>query len=119
MSLTISRRAFLATAASVMVLPRHVLGINGTAGANGKINVAGIGIGGMGGANMRHIKALGQPVVALCDVDSAYSKRTRDLFPKAPFFQDFREMLAQVKDIDAVVIGTPDHTHATAAAAAM
>jgi predicted dehydrogenase len=122
MSLTISRRNFISTAAtasSILVLPRHVLGIGGTPGANSKINVAGVGIGGMGGGNLRNIKNLGDPVIALCDVDTDYSKRTRQNFPQAKFYQDYREMLAQEKDIDAVLVGTPDHTHAVIAAAAM
>ena len=122
MSLTISRRKFFtagAAAASFMVLPRHVLGINGTPGANGKVNVAGVGIGGMGGGNMRTVKNLGYPVVALCDVDTTYLKRSRDWYPEARQFQYYREMLAEVKDIDAVLIGTPDHTHAVISAAAI
>jgi predicted dehydrogenase len=119
MSLTLSRRNFIAAAATVAVLPRHILGLRGQAGANSRLNVAGVGIGGMGGANMRAIGGLGYPVTVLCDADTAYSKGTRSRFPKAKFFQDYREMFAQSKDFDAVVVGTPDHTHANIAAAAM
>ena len=56
----------------------------------------------------------------MCDVDSGeYTKTSRDRFPKAQFFKDYREMFDKVKDIDAVTISTPDHMHAIQAIAAM
>ena len=75
-----------------------------------KINLAFVGIAGKGANN---IKAMSdQNIVALCDVD--WGERTKpvfDAYPKAKKYRDFREMLEKQKDIDAVVISTPDHTH--------
>ena len=75
-----------------------------------KINLAFVGIAGKGANN---IKAMSdQNIVALCDVD--WGERTKPVFdeyPKAKKYRDFREMLEKQKDIDAVVISTPDHTH--------
>jgi predicted dehydrogenase len=86
-----------------------------------KLNIAGIGIGGQGGADLRAV-ADGNNIVALCDVDYGHPG-VQSLFrsyPKAKQFRDFRQMLDQMdKQIDAVVIGTPDHTHAVTAIAAM
>lgn len=82
-----------------------------------KLNIAGIGIGGQGHEDMK--KCEGHNVVALCDVDWKYAARTFNLFPKAKQYKDFRVMLEQQKDIDAVVIATPDHTHAIAAMTAI
>ena len=58
-------------------------------------------------------------IVALCDVDADYAGRTFERYPKAKRYTDYRKMLDEQKDIDAVVIATPDHTHACIAAAAM
>jgi predicted dehydrogenase len=88
-------------------------------GANSKLNIAGIGIGGMGANNLNNIANTGHTIFALCDVDAQYSKKTRAKYPDAKFYVDYREMLAQEKNIDGVLIATPDHTHAVIAAAAM
>jgi len=82
-----------------------------------KLNIAGIGVGGMGRTNLRNLK--GENIVALCDVDEQYAGKTFKEFPKAKTFRDYRKMLDKQKDIDAVVIATPDHTHAVIAAAAI
>ena len=88
-----------------------------------KLNMAFIGSGGRGGANLKEFYELGENVVALCDVDrsrldhAANSVKAR--CPDVRKYQDFREMLAKEKDLDAVVVSTPDHMHATAAIAAM
>ncbi|MCL1921668.1 MAG: Gfo/Idh/MocA family oxidoreductase [Kiritimatiellaeota bacterium] len=119
MKTSISRRHFLATAATVSVLPRSIFGQDGKPGANGKLNIAGVGIGGMGGGNLGAVANHGHRVAALCDVDPRHSKGTRDKYPDAKFYVDFREMLAQEKDLDGVLVATPDHTHAVIAAAAM
>jgi Oxidoreductase family, NAD-binding Rossmann fold/Oxidoreductase family, C-terminal alpha/beta domain len=164
----VSRRKFLteaaATGAALTIVPRHVLG-RGYAPPSDTLNIAGIGVGGMGRVNL--IAVSSQNIVALCDVDWGYAGRSLDrldsdiqtlkgrleqpaptaapatgqppvefdrvkaqarlngmvkLQPqlsKANRYQDYREMLEKQKDIDAVVIATADHMHATIALAAM
>jgi predicted dehydrogenase len=82
-----------------------------------KLNIAGIGIGGMGGSNLNACKA--ENIVALCDVDEKYASKTFKAFPHAARYTDYRVMLEKQKDIDAVVIATPDHTHAVITMAAL
>lgn len=115
----ISRRSFLGAMASVSVLPSGVLAQAGKPGANGRLQIAGIGIGGMGQNNLQAIANHGHDISALCDVDSAYSAGVRARYPKAPFYTDYREMLEKEKNLDGVMIATPDHTHALIAAAAI
>ncbi|MBL7152676.1 MAG: Gfo/Idh/MocA family oxidoreductase [Phycisphaerae bacterium] len=118
--LQIDRRRFLGTAAATAaftIVPRHVLGGAGNTPPSEKLNIAGIGIGGMGRGNLRNLK--NENIVALCDVDYDYAAKTFNDFPKAKRFRDFRKMLDEQKDIDAVVIATPDHTHAVIAMAAI
>ncbi|HBJ34467.1 MAG TPA: NADH-dependent dehydrogenase [Planctomycetaceae bacterium] len=75
-----------------------------------KLNVAVIGVGGQGKGNLNAMSK--ENVVALCDVDSVRAGDAFDRFPQARRFQDFREMFDRMeKEIDAVVISTPDHTH--------
>ncbi len=108
---TISRRRFLSNSAlaafSFHFVPSHVLGANPP---SNKLNIAGIGIGGMGGGNLRQCER--ENIVALCDVDSKYAGKTFKRYPKAKAYKDYRVMFDKQKDIDAVVIATPDHTHA-------
>jgi predicted dehydrogenase len=85
---------------------------------NEKLHVACIGAGGRGVVNIQGVQS--QDVVALCDVDGRQAAATFAKFPKAAKFQDFRRMLDKLqKTIDAVVVSTPDHTHAVAAVTAM
>ncbi len=117
-----SRRRFIKGAglavAGITIVPRHVLGGPGFLAPSDTLNIAGIGVGGMGFANLKHLKS--QNIVALCDVDWKYSKRVGEYFPKAKKFWDWREMYDKMaNDIDAVVIATADHTHAITAAHAM
>lgn len=119
-----NRRAFLKTGAAVaggmaaaMIVPRHVLGGPRTISPSEKMNVAGIGIGGMGGHNLANLET--ENIVALCDVDPDYAANTIKKYPKAKVYADFREMLDKRKDIDGVVVATPDHTHAVISIAAM
>lgn len=119
MASKLSRRRFLAAAATISVLPRHLFAQGGRPGANGRLNIAGIGIGGMGKNNLSQIALAGHDIVALCDVDRAYAAPVAAKYPKAAFFTDFRELLARQKDLDGVMIATPDHTHALIAAAAI
>jgi len=89
-----------------------------TAQANEKLNIAAIGIGGRGAADVNGVKD--ENVVALCDVDQSRAAKTFEQFPKARRFTDFRRMLDKMRSkIDAVVIGTPDHTHAPPGVMAM
>ena len=114
----LTRRQFVARsvsgAALLCVVPRHVLGGQGRRPPSDTIDMAGIGAGGQGGRDLRNFT--GENVVALCDVDQRRLPESAKRFPKAKHFRDFRSMLDQLdKGIDAVVVGTPDHTHAVAA----
>ncbi len=122
MSQRLDRRAFVkrgaaAGVAAALVLPRHVLGGPRTIPPSEKMNVAGIGVGGMGAANLANLES--ENIVALCDVDLSYAARTIKKYPKAKVYVDYREMLDKQKDIDGVVVATPDHTHAVISIAAM
>ncbi|MDP7497664.1 MAG: Gfo/Idh/MocA family oxidoreductase, partial [Roseibacillus sp.] len=86
--------------------------------ANEKLNMACIGVGGQGEGNVRNVS--GENVVAVCDVDERRGARMLREHSKARHYKDFRRMLAEMdKQIDAVVVCTPDHTHAVAAVGAM
>jgi hypothetical protein len=153
----IPRRDFLTgtalAAAGLTIVPRHVLGGPGHTAPSDRLNIAGIGVGGMGKQNIRALAS--ENIVALCDVDWGYTdKGFREMFdigkaqarlaqaetaeerlemqerieqakllaPKYASikrYTDYRRMLEQQKDIDAVVIATPDHLHAVIASAAM
>jgi predicted dehydrogenase len=87
--------------------------------ASEKLNVAGIGIGGRGAANVDGVGAT-ENIVALCDVDEKHAAPTFEKYPRAKRYKDFRRMLDEMQnEIDAVVVGTPDHTHAVAGVMAM
>jgi predicted dehydrogenase len=157
-SVNSSRRSFIAgtamAATGLLILPRHVLGGPRHTAPSDRLNIAGIGVGGMGAANMRALA--GENIVALCDVDWGYTDtsfrkmfagvgelqarlaraptaaRRKELedriaqtkllsgkFDSIKRYTDYRKMLEQQKDIDAVVIATPDHLHAVIASAAM
>lgn len=136
-----SRRDFVGHSASLalgaMIVPRTVLGGPGYRAPSDKLNIACVGIGGMGMSNMSQM--LTENIVAVCDVDFAYVERAlqsrlkpaggkeakpEDIalgqaYEKAAKYADFREMLDKQKDIDAVLVATPDHLHAPVALAAM
>ncbi len=116
----IPRREFIkrtAGVAAVSVLPHgFFIGASG-ASPNEKLNIAGVGVGGMGKSNLG--KCAEENIVALCDVDQKYSAKVYDRYPKAKRYVDYREMLEKQKDIDAVIVATPDHTHAVIAMAAI
>ena len=120
----VTRRQFVqgtaltaSAAAAATVVPRHVLGGPRDIPPSEKMNVAGIGVGGMGAGNLRHVES--ENIVALCDVDENYAGRTFAKYPDAKRYVDYREMLDKQKDIDGVVIATPDHTHAVISMAAI
>lgn len=133
-------RAAAALAIAPMIVPRHVLGGVGFRAPSRTLNVACVGIGGMGMSNMNALVQAGENIVAVCDVDFLYverslagrlrppqgqtssspeSLRLKDAYEKAAKYEDFRVMLERQKDIDAVVVATPDHTHGIIAVMAM
>jgi predicted dehydrogenase len=124
----VSRREFVstvATAAGLSIVPRHVLGA-GFQAPSDTVNVAIVGYAhGMGTTNMYRVVKTDN-VVALCDLDESDAARAAAAkngvllnVPNAARYRDFRVMLEKQKDIDAVVVATPDHTHAVIAMAAM
>jgi predicted dehydrogenase len=154
---SLPRRAFIRDAAiataGLVIVPRHVLG-QGYQAPSDTVNVAAVGVGGMGRANLAALST--QNLVAICDVDWGYVdtrygqipaeisnaekrlkeatdlkdkaraqtqiedlQRLQQRIPGAARYTDYREMLEKQKDIDAIVIATPDHTHAVIALAAM
>ncbi len=120
----LNRREFVRRAglgvALFNILPGRLLHGAERISANDKLNVAGIGIGSRGGADVDEVAGLGHNIVALCDVDENYAAKEFAKYPNAKRFTDYRVMLDKLgKDIDAVVIGTPDHTHAVIAMEAM
>ena len=137
-----TRRDFIAdggkAALGAMIVPRFILGGPGFRAPSAKLNVAIVGVGGMGMSNMSQF--LDENIVAVCDVDYGYVERQlagrmrpppgatsanpdairlRDAYTRARKYGDYRKMLEKEKGIDAVVIATPDHTHAVIAVAAM
>ncbi|HUG41316.1 MAG TPA: Gfo/Idh/MocA family oxidoreductase [Longimicrobiales bacterium] len=136
----ITRRKFVGDVAKVSlaatIVPRHVLGGPGYQAPSDTVNVAIVGAGGMGMQNAEGL--LSQNIVALADVDFNYverslrdrrdsdepenaekGRRLTEAFNAARRYADFRVMLDEQRDIDAVVVATPDHTHAVIAKAAM
>ena len=119
---SMSRRRFFsnmaAATAGLAILPNLAMGGLGRRSPNDKLNIAAIGVGGMGAANVAHCS--NENIVALCDVDWSYAANTFSKYPNARKFYDYREMFDKMgNEIDAVIIATPDHTHAIATAQAM
>ena len=120
----INRRQFLRHAGAGVALA-NILPGRWSHGAdqgspNSQVNVAGIGIGSRGGADVGEVAGLGHNIVALCDVDDNYAAKEFEKYPGAKRFKDYRVMFDKMgKEIEAVVIGTPDHTHALLAMEAM
>jgi predicted dehydrogenase len=112
----ITRRSFLTRTAlassAFMVVPSHVLGLGGAPSANERLNIGAIGVGGQGAGVINAMKS--ENIVALCDVDWRHAAKTFKDFPKAKQYKDYRKMLDEQKDIDAVIVATPDHHHAFA-----
>ncbi|MBO7525057.1 MAG: Gfo/Idh/MocA family oxidoreductase [Verrucomicrobia bacterium] len=121
----ISRRHFLGASAlaatAFTIVPGSVIGLNGASPSSERVRIAGIGIGGQGGHDIRNLASIPDvDIVALCDVDWDKAAGIFNQFPKAKRYKDYRKMLDEMEDqIDAVVVGTPDHTHAPASISAI
>jgi len=112
----LNRRDFVRNAGmaatAFSIVPSTVFGKSfGHISPSDKLNIAGIGVGGMGRNNLRNMS--GENIVALCDVDWNYAAKTFNDYPNAKKFKDWRDMFDNMGDsIDAVMVATPDHTHA-------
>jgi predicted dehydrogenase len=134
---TVSRRSFLGTmakggaaaAAAPLVVPRRVLGGPGYQAPSDTVNIAGIGVGGVGEGNLGNVatpagessaNGPSENVVALADTDHNYASDVFEKYPDAATYYDYRRMLDEMgSEIDGVIIATPDHTHAKITADAM
>ncbi|MQY78997.1 MAG: gfo/Idh/MocA family oxidoreductase, partial [Bacteroidetes bacterium] len=103
--------------AAFSIVPGFAVSGLGHTPPSDKLNIAGVGVGGIGRRDLS--KITGQNIVALCDVDWDYAAKTFKDYPDAKLYKDYRVMLEKQKDIDAVLVATPDHTHAIVAMAAM
>lgn len=118
----ISRRSFIATTAAatagLTIVPSKVVAGLGHKAPSDTLNIAGIGVGGMGRTNLRNVNT--ENIVALCDVDWDYAQKCFNDYPNAKKYYDYRKMFDEMaNDIDAVIIAGPDHTHAIQAVHAM
>jgi len=119
---SLSRRSFLGRTAlaglGATLVPRHVLGGAGYQAPSDTLGIAGVGVGGVGHRKLRAMDS--EQIVALCDIDLHYAREAFADYPNAAVYQDYRRMLDEMDDaIDAVMIATPDHTHAVIAQEAM
>ena len=119
----LSRRKFIGSttlaAAGFTLLPGSVIGGLSRRTPSDRLNIAVVGIGGMGNSNLKAVVAT-ENIVALCDVDWAYSKHVFEANPNAKAYKDWRRMFDEMgNSIDAVIVATADHTHAIIAATAM
>jgi predicted dehydrogenase len=141
MSHRVTRREFVADAGKLalgaMIVPRHVLGGPGYQAPSDTLNIAVVGFGGQGSVNAEALAGT-ENIVAICDVDLAFAEHNvttklqsddgtsrpegvalQAQFRKAAKYADFREMLEKQRDIEGVIVATPDHLHAAVAKAAM
>jgi len=119
---TLTRRDFvgrtLAASAAFTIVPSYAVSGLGHVAPSDKMNIAGIGVGGMGLANLKNLES--QNIVGLCDVDWKYAKSAFDRYPNAKKYWDWRKMFDEMGDeIDGIVVATADHSHAIVAANAM
>jgi len=117
------KRDFLKTSmavASSALLPSSLMALTSKP-KSARLRTAHIGVGGMGAADLKSIASHDAvDVVALCDVDAKNLAAAHELYPKAKVFSDYRQLLKEMStEIDAVVVSTPDHTHAPASLMAM
>ncbi len=97
----------LAVGSGAALRPRAALAAKGP---NEKLNLGCIGVANKGAHNIDNLTS--ENIVALCDIDSTFLGKSSEKFPKAKTYSDFRQMLDKEKQLDAVVVSTPDHTHA-------
>ena len=117
----VARRTFLKTSGALAIgatfVPSSVFG------ANDRVNVGCIGIGGKGASEVTGVAGAGGTIAALCDVDDNRRRKGKNdptvVHPDAKLYHDFRLMLEKEKHLDAVTVSTPDHTHCHAAVTAM
>jgi predicted dehydrogenase len=118
---TFTRRQFLkrtsfAAGTAAMAFPF----VGTVLGANDKVNIACIGVGGKGDSDSSDAARCGGNIVALCDVDASNLERKARQFPNAKKYNDYRKLLEEMdKEIDAVTVSTPDHNHGVAGIRAM
>jgi len=117
----ISRRDFMggttAALAAFTIVPRQVLGGAGHTPPSEKLNIGAIGVGGQGAEDLKELES--ENIVALCDVDEKRAAETFNRYPMAKKYRDFRKMLEKEKNIEAVLVATPDHTHAVVSMTAL
>ena len=108
----VSRRGFLAAGLAMpFIVPRSVLGGTGHQAPSDTLRIAAVGVGGMGQSYLGGCR--NERIVALCDLDFNRSANVFRTYPKATRYHDFRKMFdKESKNFDALIIGTPDHTHA-------
>lgn len=119
---TLSRRSFLKGSASIIstftIVPSTTIGLGQNPSPSNRLNIAAIGVGGRGAGNLEEVKS--ENIIALCDVDWRQAAGAFNKWPNAKRYKDFRIMLDELdKEIDAVIVSTPDHTHAVATMAAL
>jgi hypothetical protein len=118
---TLNRRQFLnrttaAAGAAAFAFPY----IGQVLGANERLNIACIGVGGKGDSDSSDAASCGGNIVAICDVDKNTLAKKGEQFPKAKQYQDYRKLLEEMgNQIDGVTVSTPDHNHGVAAIRAM
>jgi predicted dehydrogenase len=118
---SMTRRSFMpavgSAIAAITIVPRHVLGGAGYRAPSDKLNIAAVGVGGVGASYVKGCES--ENIAAFADVDHSLAAKTFALYPKARTYRDFRVLFDKERNIDAVIIGTPDHSHAVIAMAAI
>src|SRR3989442_3361019 len=105
-------RSAAATGACLVAIPARSQKLS----PNERLNIGMIGVANRAGEDLKEVSD--ENIVALCDIDDSYLAAVKQKYPQAKAYNDFRRLLDR-QDLDAVVIGTPDHTHAVAAVAAL
>jgi predicted dehydrogenase len=116
MKLPLNRRQFIRHTAAATVGIATIGAAQRKLSANDKLNIGIVGVANQGDYDMTNVAS--ENIVALCDIDDKWLAAAAQKFPQAKTYNDFRRLLDQA-DIDAVVVATPDHTHAVAAVAAL
>lgn len=113
-----TRRNLAAAGLGALIVPRRVLGGPGHQAPSDTLRIAGVGVGGMG---RRYIQGCSsERIVVLCDVDHSFAAPVFRKYPEARVYRDFRQMFdKEEKNIDAVIVATPDHNHAVVMARAL